>query len=80
MEKDIFSTVYFINYMGIVTWIIVAITFLAIVGLGWDTFFEGVKKGADRVGITPIVENVTDSAADIVRNASQDIVSNSFSK
>lgn len=66
--------------MGIVTWIIVAITFLAIVGLGWDTFFEGVKKGADRVGITPIVENITDSAADIVRNASQDIVSNSFSK
>jgi acylphosphatase len=42
-------------------------------------FFECVKKGADRVGITPIVENVTDSAVDIVRNASQDIVSNSFS-
>jgi hypothetical protein len=64
--------------MGIVTWIIVAMAFLAIIGLGWDTFFEGVKKGADRVGITSIVENVTDSAADIVRNASQDIVSNSF--
>jgi hypothetical protein len=64
--------------MGIVTWIIVAMAFLAIIGLGWDTFFEGVKKGADRVGITSIVENVTDGAADIVRNASQDIVSNSF--
>ena len=64
--------------MGIVTWIIVAMAFLAIIGLGWDTFFEGVKKGADRVGITSIVENVTDSAGDIVRNASQDIVSNSF--
>jgi hypothetical protein len=63
--------------MGILTWIIVAITFLAIVGLGWDTFFEGVKKGADKIGITPIVENVIGSAADIVRNASQDIVSNS---
>jgi hypothetical protein len=63
--------------MGIVTWIIVAITLLAIVGLGWDTFFEGVKKGADKIGITPIVENVIGSAADIVRNVSQDIVSNS---
>jgi hypothetical protein len=24
-------------------------------GLGWDTFFEGVRKGADKIGITSIL-------------------------
>jgi hypothetical protein len=33
--------------MGILTWIIVAIVILAVLGLGWDNFFAGVKKGAD---------------------------------
>jgi hypothetical protein len=33
--------------MGILTWIIVAIVILAVLGLGWDNFFPGVKKGAD---------------------------------
>jgi hypothetical protein len=43
--------------MGILTWVLVAITFLAIVGLGWDTFFEGVKKGADRVAASYFSSN-----------------------
>jgi hypothetical protein len=67
--------------MGFLVWIIVIIVFLAIVGLGWNTFFSGVKKGADKIGITTIVENVTDNAVDIVRNASQasqDIIANSL--
>ena len=63
--------------MGILTWIVVAIVFLAILGLGWNTFFEGVKKGADRIGITPIVENVTHSATEITKNVSRDILANS---
>jgi hypothetical protein len=33
-------------------------------GLGLDTFFSGVKKGADKVGITPIVQG----AVQIVEN------------
>jgi hypothetical protein len=43
--------------MGLITWIIVIIVFLAILGPGWDTFFSGVKKGADRIGIGQIVDN-----------------------
>jgi hypothetical protein len=35
--------------MDILVWILVAIVFLAIMGLGWKTFFEGVKKGAERI-------------------------------
>jgi hypothetical protein len=60
--------------MGILTWIVVIIAFLAILGLGWNTFFEGVKKGAERIGIAPIVENVTNSATEIAKNVSRDIV------
>jgi hypothetical protein len=43
--------------MGLITWIIVIIVFLAILGLGWDTFFSGVKKGVDRIGVGQIVDN-----------------------
>ena len=60
--------------MGILVWILVAIVFLAIMGLGWNTFIQGVKKGAERIGIAPIVENVTSSATEIAKNMSRDIV------
>ena len=42
--------------------ILVIVFFLAILGLGWNTFFEGIKKGADKLGITSIIENATGSA------------------
>ena len=48
--------------------ILVAIFFLAILGLGWNTFFEGVRKGADKIGIMTIVENATNSATEIAKN------------
>ena len=63
--------------MGIVTWIIVIIVFLAILGLGWDTFFSGVKKGADRVGIGPILETAINTTTGLVKNASQEITGSS---
>jgi hypothetical protein len=58
--------------MGFLVWIAIIVVFLAIVGLGWNTFFEGVKKGADRVGIGPIIQNVTNSATEIAKNVSRD--------
>jgi hypothetical protein len=65
--------------MGVLALIIVAIVFLAIIGLGWNTFFEGILKGADKIGITSILENVTRSATEIAKNASRDIVGRSLS-
>ena len=47
--------------------ILVAIFFLAVLGLGWNTFFEGVRKGADKIGIMTIVENATNSATEMLR-------------
>jgi hypothetical protein len=35
--------------MGIPKWIIIAIIILAVIGLGWDNFFAGVEKGADKI-------------------------------
>ena len=60
--------------MGILVLIVVAVVFLAIIGLGWNTFFEGVMKGADKIGIMSIMENATNSATEIAKNASRDIV------
>ena len=64
--------------MGILTWIIVAIVILAVLGLGWDNFFAGVKRGADRIGITSLIENATNSVTDMAKNASREIIGNSF--
>ena len=64
--------------MGILTWIIVAIVILAVLGLGWDNFFAGVKKGADKIGITSLIENATDSATEMAKNASREIIGKSF--
>jgi hypothetical protein len=48
--------------------ILIIIFFLAIVGLGWNTVFEGVKKGADKIGITSIIENATSGITQIIVN------------
>src|SRR5215208_7318238 len=63
--------------MGLVTWIIVIIVFLAILGLGWDTFFSGVRKCADRIGIGPILETAINTTTGLVKNASQEITGSS---
>jgi hypothetical protein len=57
---------------GIIAGILIIIVLLALLGLGLDTFFSGVKKGADKVGITPIVQG----ALQIVESGTRNIVSN----
>lgn len=62
-------------------WIILilgALVILAVVGLGWDTFFAGVKKGVEKVGNLPEIKNLTNKAKNefdsIVGNSTGDIV------
>ena len=57
---------------GIFAGISIIIVLLALLGLGWDTFVSGGKKGADKVGLTPIVQG----AVQIVENGTRNIVSN----
>lgn len=64
--------------MGILVLIVVGVLFLAIIGLGWNTFFEGVWKGADKIGIASIIENVTQSSTEITKNTSRDLFTSSL--
>ena len=57
--------------MGLFTWIMVAVVILAIVGLGWQTFFTGVSRGVEKIAGSPIVRNVTDEAEEFVANATE---------
>jgi hypothetical protein len=57
---------------GIIAGILIIIILLALLGLGWDTFVSGVKKGADKAGTTPIMQG----ALQIVENGTRNVVSN----
>jgi flagellar basal body-associated protein FliL len=58
--------------MGLITWIIIAVVVLAVIGLGLATFFSGVIRGAEKVGENPVVENATNTASEFVSNATKD--------
>jgi hypothetical protein len=61
--------------MGALTWIIIAVIILAIIGLGWQTFFSGIWQGAQKVGENPVVQNLTNAAkggaSEIIGNATK---------
>ena len=44
--------------MGLLTWIAVVVTILAIMGLGWNVFVSGVYKGARFFHTTEAVQKV----------------------
>ena len=48
--------------IGLIVLILAILVILAVVGLGWDTFFGGVKKGAEKISNLPQVKNLTDKA------------------
>jgi hypothetical protein len=57
--------------------IIAGVLILAIMGLGWQTFFGGVQKGAEKVGITKAIKNITNdiqkSIGSIVSNTTKSV-------
>ncbi|MDW0134369.1 MAG: hypothetical protein QOK88_02550 [Nitrososphaeraceae archaeon] len=64
--------------IGWIVLILVILVVLAVVGLGWDTFFNGVQKGAEKISNLPEVKNLTDKAKsefdNIVGNSTVDII------
>lgn len=56
--------------MGLLTWVVVIGVILAIIGLGWQTFFGGMFEGAEKIAENPIVQNMTDGAQGLVNNIS----------
>jgi len=63
--------------IGWIVLILVVIVILALVGLGWNTFFGGVKKGIEKIGNLPEVKNLTNKAKTeldtIIGNSTVDI-------
>ena len=54
--------------MGLLTWVIIGVVILAVVGLGVGTFFSGVYSGAKKVGENPVVSNATQGIKNFVNN------------
>jgi hypothetical protein len=48
--------------IGWIVLILAVLVILALVGLGWNTFFGGVKKGIEKIGNLPGVKNLTGKA------------------
>lgn len=61
--------------MGLITWIIVIVAILAVIGLGVGTFFSGVWSGAQKVGSNPTVQGATNQAKEFVSNATKNATS-----
>jgi len=63
---------------GWIILILAVLVILAVVGLGWDAFFAGVKKGMEKVGNLPEIKNLTNKAKNefnsIVGNSTGDII------
>jgi hypothetical protein len=64
--------------IGWIVLILAILVILAMVGLGWDTFFGGVKKGVEKIVSLPEVKNLTDKAKsefdNIIGNSTLDII------
>jgi|SRR5919109_1089219 hypothetical protein len=67
--------------MGILTWIIIAVLILSIIGLGWQTFVLGVFKGGEKIiNSTPEIKSITDKAkqylTDGAKTLSEELINN----
>lgn len=47
--------------MGLITWIVIAVVILSIIGQGWNVFASSVLRGAQKVIVTvrPIIDDST---------------------
>ena len=59
--------------MGLMTWIMIGVLILVIIGIGWQPFFSGILEGAKKVGDNPLVRNATGEAKDLVKSLDSDI-------
>jgi uncharacterized membrane protein len=55
--------------MGLITWIAVIVTILAIMGLGWNVFVSGVYKGVQKImDNSTILKKITEKTQQFVGN------------
>ena len=58
------------NCMGLLTWIILTVVVLSIIGQGWNVFVSSVFRGIDKVlnGISPITRDLGNEAKQYADN------------
>lgn len=64
-----------IFYMGLITWILLAVVIIVIIGIGAGAFFSGLMSGAQKVGNNPIIKNATEEGKTFVQEAVQNATS-----
>jgi hypothetical protein len=74
---------FLIFYMGLLTWVIIGIVILAVIGLGPRTFLSGISQGAQKVGSNPVIRKATEEgkeyAENIIKNATNQIADKGIS-
>jgi hypothetical protein len=62
--------------MGILTWIVVAVVVLAVIGLGVGAFYSGILSGAEKVGSNTIIANATEEVKEFADNVTKSALNN----
>ncbi|MFY3742134.1 MAG: hypothetical protein HMLIMOIP_002598 [Candidatus Nitrosomirales archaeon] len=62
--------------MGILTWIVVAVVVLAVIGLGVGAFYSGILNGAQKVGTNTVVANVTEGVKEFADSVTKSASNN----
>jgi hypothetical protein len=62
--------------MGILTWIVVAVVVLAVIGLGVGAFYSGILNGAQKVGTNTIVANATEAVKEFADSVTKSASNN----
>lgn len=66
--------------MGLLTWIVIGLVILAIIGLGAGTFFSGVWSGVKKVEGNPIVQDAAQQGKKMVENGAKQIINDVTAK
>ncbi|AIF82835.1 hypothetical protein NTE_00757 [Candidatus Nitrososphaera evergladensis SR1] len=63
--------------MGVLTWILVGVVVLAVLGLGVRTFLSGLQQGVEKIANAPIIKDAAAKAKQLVSEG-KDELENSF--
>jgi hypothetical protein len=61
--------------MGLLTWILLAVLILAVIGIGWNAFISGVFRGTEKIiNSNPTVKNLTKDAKRFINNITSNYI------
>ncbi|AIF82208.1 hypothetical protein NTE_00126 [Candidatus Nitrososphaera evergladensis SR1] len=61
--------------MGLLTWIVIAVVIVLIIGIGVEAFFSGLISGAEKLGNNPVIKNATEEGKNFAKDAIQNATS-----